>query len=127
MEGGYISHNPAWRTFHYGGKRNKKTVADEETTRRIIAALEQESLKYETYYKLIIATGIRRSECCGIQWGDIDFEDRSIHIARSVVKLTGEEIFTKEPKTEAGDRCVYFSPELKSLLLEYRRECEWET
>lgn len=32
----------------------------------------------------------------------------------------------KETKTAAGDRYVYFSSEMGSLLQEYRRECEWQ-
>ena len=42
------------------------------------------------------------------------------------MKVTGEEIIVKEPKTAAGDRYVYFSPEMGSLLKEYRKECDWE-
>ena len=61
MEGGFLSQNPAWRTYKYAGKKKKKrNIADEETTRKLIAALEEESIKYETYFKLIIATGMRR-------------------------------------------------------------------
>ena len=33
----------------------------------------------------------------------------------------------KDPKTAAGDRYVYFSPEMESLLKEYRHECDWQT
>ena len=127
MEGGYLNHNPAWRTYKYSGKKKEKAVADEETVQKLIAALEEESIKYETYFKLIIATGMRRGECCGLKWSDINYQDRSIHIQRNVVKLTGEEILVKAPKTSAGDRYVYFSAEMESLLQEYRRECEWET
>ena len=127
MEGGFLDHNPAWRTYRYAGKKKEKVIADEATTQRLIAALEEESLKYETYFKLIIATGMRRGECCGLQWGDINWQERSIHIQRNVVKVTGEEIFTKETKTVAGDRYVYFSLEMESLLKEFQRECSWET
>ena len=126
MEGGFLNHNPAWRTYKYSAKRKDKVVADEDTMQKIITALENESLKYETYYKLIIATGMRRGECCGLKWSNIDFERNSIHIQRNVVKLTGEEVFTKPPKTAAGDRYVYFSPEMESLLKEYRKECVWQ-
>ena len=87
MEGGFLSQNPAWRTYKYAGKKKKKrNVADEETTKRLIAALEEESIKYETYFKLIIATGMRRGECCGLKWKDVDFTEKSIHICRNVVK-----------------------------------------
>ena len=47
-------------------------------------------------------------------------------ICRNVVKITGEEIIVKEPKTAAGDRYVYFSLEMASLLKEYRSFCEGE-
>ena len=94
---------------------------------KIISALEDESIKYETYFKLVIATGMRRGECCALQWGDIDWEQRSIHIRRNAVKMTDEEIFTKAPKTVSGDRYVYFSLEMESLLRDYRQECVWET
>ena len=127
VEGGFLTHNPAWRTYRYAGKKNEKKIADEETAQKIIAALENESIKYETYFKLIIATGMRRGECCALQWRDIDWEQRSIHICRNAVKITGDEIFVKEPKTRSGDRYVYFSAEMESLLREYRRECQYVT
>ena len=126
MEGGFLNHNPAWRTYRYAGKKKEKAIADEATTQRLITALEEESLKYETYFKLIIATGMRRGECCGLQWGDINWQERSIHIQRNVVKVTGEDIIVKETKTVAGDRYVYFSLEMESLLKEFQRECAWE-
>ena len=127
VEGGFLRHNPAWRTYRYAGRKAEKRIADEETVGKLISALEEESIKYETYFKLVIATGMRRGECCALQWGDIDWERRSIHIRRSAVKVTDEEIFTKTPKTVSGDRYVYFSPEMASLLQEYRQECTWET
>ena len=128
MEGGFLSHNPAWRTYKYAGKKKKKqNVADEETTQKLIAALEEESIKYETYFKLIIATGMRRGECCGLKWCDVNFNEKSIHICRNVVKVTGEDIIVKEPKTASGDRYVYFSAEMASLLKEYRKFCLQET
>lgn len=53
-------------------------------------ALENESIKYETYFKLIIATGMRRGERCGLKREDIDYQNRTIHIQRNVVKITGK-------------------------------------
>ena len=70
---------------------------------------------------------MRRGECCGLKWCDIDWEQRSIHICRNAVKVTDEEIFVKEPKTRAGDRYVYFSAEMESLLREYQKECRYIT
>ena len=44
-----------------------------------------------------------------------------------MVKVTGEKVIVKEPKTAAGDRYVYFSAEMASLLKEYRKFCAQET
>ena len=92
MEGGFLDHTPAWRTYHYTGKKKEKVIAGEATAQQLIAVLEEGNLKYETYFKLIIATGMRRGECCGLQWGDINWDERSIHIQQNVVKVTGEDI-----------------------------------
>ncbi len=127
MEGGFLDHNPAWRTYRYSGTRKEIRIADAETTQKIIAALEQESLKYETYFKLIIATGMRRGECCGLKWGDIDYAERSIHVCRNVVKVSHEDIVVKPPKTKAGNRYVYFTAEMESLLREHYKNCAYET
>ena len=127
VESGLLDHNPAWRTYKYSNiDKKQQVVADEEIMQKLICALEKESIKYETYFKLIIATGVRRGECCGIKWSDIDYAGRSIHICRNVVKVSGEDICIKEPKTKAGTRYVYFSPEMGTLLKEYRRYCESE-
>ncbi|MBR1659736.1 MAG: site-specific integrase, partial [Oscillospiraceae bacterium] len=127
MASGYIAHNPAWRTYRYVGCKSKMIVADAATTQKVIEALEEETIRYETYFKLIIATGMRRGECCGLKWGDVNYDERSIHIHRNVVKLSQEDIFVKEPKTKAGDRYVYFSAEMESLLREYETFCRNET
>ena len=60
MEGGYLDHNPAWRTYKYAGQKKEKKIADDETVKKLIQALETVSILYETYFKLIIATGMRR-------------------------------------------------------------------
>ena len=127
MEGGYIDHNPAWRTYKYAGQKKEKKIADDETVKKLIQALEAESVLYETYFKLIIATGMRRGECCALKWEDINYAERSIHVCRNAVKTTGDEIIVKAPKTKAGNRYVYFSAEMESLLREYEAFCAAET
>ena len=127
MEGGYIDHNPAWRTYKYAGQKKEKKIADDETVKKLIKALEAGSILYEAYFKLIIATGMRRGECCALKWEDINYAERSIHVCRNAVKTTGDEIIVKAPKTKAGNRYVYFSAEMESLLREYQRECQYIT
>ncbi|MFI3169373.1 MAG: tyrosine-type recombinase/integrase [Faecalibacterium sp.] len=123
MEEDYLAHNPAWRTFRRQVRRPEREVANPETLQQLIGILETQPIKYEVFFKLILASGIRRGECCGLKWSDIHFDERKIHIQRNTVKVNGEAIFTKAPKTTAGDRWVYFSPELGTLLTQYRAFC----
>ena len=126
VEAGYITHNPAWRAYKKKGISKERPVADEETVQRLIAALETQSLKYEVYYKLILATGMRRGEACGLRWSDIDWRQRALHIRRNVVKLSRQPIMVKEPKTRAGVRVVYLSKDMCKLLSAWEKECQWE-
>ena len=83
-------------------------------------------MKYETYFKLVLATGLRRGEACGLKWSDINWRKRTIHVQRGVVKLSHQESITKDPKTSSGDRMVYLSKEMCQLLKAWRKECEWD-
>jgi integrase len=126
VEAGYITHNPAWRAYKKKGVSKERPVADEKTVQRLIAALKNQSLKYEVYYKLILATGMRRGEACGLRWSDIDWRQRALHIRRNVVKLSRQPILVKKPKTRAGVRVVYLSKEMCKLLRAWEKECQWE-
>ena len=101
-------------------------MADEETVKKLIAAFEGQSMKYETYFKLVLATGLRRGEACGLKWSDINWRKRTIHVQRGVVKLSHRESITKDPKTSSGDRMVYLSKEMCQLLKAWRKECKWD-
>ena len=41
MEGGFLDHTPAWRTYHYTGKKKEKVIAGEATAQQLIAVLEE--------------------------------------------------------------------------------------
>ena len=66
---------------------------------RRIEALEGESMEYEVYFKLVLATGMRRGGACGLRWSDIDWRNRSLHIQWNVVKS----IISADPYQRAKD------------------------
>ena len=51
-----------------------------EEIRHIWNCLSQEPLKWRAMIRLLIDTGIRRGECCGLQWKDVDFAKNTITI-----------------------------------------------
>ena len=53
----------------------------------------------------LLYTGCRRGEALALQWGDIDFEKKVIHITKSAF-YNSNRAQIKEPKTEAGKRDI---------------------
>lgn len=48
--------------------------------RHILQCLEQEPLKWQALVRLLMDTGIRRGECCGLKWKDVDFQTNTITV-----------------------------------------------
>ena len=60
-------------------------------------------------------TGLRPSECLGLQWEDIDFENRKITLKHNLNDVAGKhELDT--PKTKGSKRHIYMTDSLYNLL-----------
>lgn len=55
---------------------------EEEILRFLRAARDESSLAFAVY-AFAIKTGARKGEICALRWGDVDFDRRLVHIARS--------------------------------------------
>jgi len=99
---------------------------NETEIRELINLLNDAPIQYKTMIDLLIFTGMRRGELCGLEWKDIDFENHTMHIRRSSQYLgNGGQMLTKEPKTRSGIRKFVLSESMCRLLKEYRKwQCE---
>ena len=71
-----------------------------DEVQRIFNALEHEPLKWRTLMRLLIDTGIRRGECCGLQWKDIDSQARTITIRGNLCYTPQKGIYLDTPKSQ---------------------------
>jgi integrase len=55
---------------------------------------------------LAYRTGMRRGEVYGLQWGDIDFERRTLRIQRGVSAYAPGQRFVRKPKTKSSRRLI---------------------
>lgn len=62
-------------------KREKRALTNEEYSRLINAPQVD---WYINAYKLIVLTGLRAGECCGLQWADVDPQKSVIHLRRAI-------------------------------------------
>lgn len=74
-------------------------------------------LKYTfgTLVYFLIYTGLRKGEALALQWKDIDFENKIIHITKSVYFVSNKP-YIKTPKTKSGIRDVILLDNLAGVL-----------
>lgn len=63
----------------------------------------------------LMATGFRRGEALGVQWGDVDFKRKEIHCRQAVSHRSACRI--QETKTENAIRTVPILPDLEAVLI----------
>lgn len=81
---------------------------------RFFNTLPSCDLDFRCMLHLFITTGIRRGECLGLKWRDLDESRSTIKIERNVVYTPQSGIAVNTPKTAAGIRTV---PVMSSTLL----------
>jgi len=79
----------------------------------------------EALLTLTVATGMRRGEILGLRWDDIDFEERSLYIRRTMYRLSGKGSLENDPKT-AKSKAEIMLPQfaIDALLLHRTRQVE---
>ena len=96
-------------------KGTGKKTRDFPTEEDIKKVNESVSLPFGLMMYAILYTGMRRGEACALRWGDIDWENKRIHIVRS--SYWDHHIrFDKEPKTASGTRDVPLLDSLAKVL-----------
>ena len=93
---------------------------NEEETRKMLTALQDEPITYKTMIMLLIYTGIRRGELFGLEWKDIDFENGYLEIVRTSQYIGNKTLITKEPKTKSSRRMMKLSNDIIKILNSYR-------
>ena len=94
-------------------------TADE--IKEILRCLENEPLKWQAYIHLLIDTGMRRGECCGLMWKHIDFQNSRIEIRQTLNYTKDAGIYLDTPKN-GKTRTVDVGAPVMSLLKLWRRE-----
>lgn len=93
---------------------------DDEQAKHVLELLDKEDIKWKTAMYLLIFSGMRRGELLGLEWSDIDFDNRVIHIKRTSQYVQHMGIITKSPKNETSIRTIKLSEMMFDLLREYK-------
>ncbi len=77
--------------------------------------------QWRVYFNIAIYGGLRRGEIVSLTWEDINFEEHSISISKSIARPKSGE-YVKGTKTKAGTREIVLPSETFALLTVWRQQ-----
>lgn len=117
-----IFSNPCERVEPPKAKRKEARYLDEDQTVDLLSYLDGEPLQYRTMITLLLYSGLRRGELCGLEWSDVDFKQNIIDINKASLYLKGKGTFDDETKTHSSQRVIKLPPAVIDLLREHHLE-----
>lgn len=122
---GFLLDNPCRRVQAPKITRKKGVALSSEETIYLFECLADAPEKYRTAITILIYTGLRKGELCGLKWNDVDLERGVLTINRGLEYLPSVGLYEEEPKTENGTRSIKLpSPALEVLKGHKKRQTE---
>ena len=100
-------------------KTKSKEVFNIDEVRSLLSAVKGDRIEVAIHIALTLGT--RRGEILGLQWGDIDFDDQTLKVRRTLKRRNGHGIVLDPPKTAAGARKLPLTDDLTDALRSHRR------
>ena len=98
-----------------------------DEVRQLLSVInDYEDKRAVTAVYILIFTGVRVSELCGLKWQDVDFTNKVIHIRRECIYIPGEGVRVDTPKSKTSVRDIYIPEILCQRLREYKQEQDRE-
>ncbi|MCC8122829.1 MAG: site-specific integrase [Oscillospiraceae bacterium] len=119
-----ITKNPIKRVERPKVTKKPVDALDEEEAAAFLKAVEGCNLDFRCLLQTFITTGLRRSECLGLQWRDIDLDNLIIHVERSATYTKESGIVVAAPKTATSVRTVPIMASMATLLKQLRQQAE---
>ncbi len=123
---GVVSDNPCAKVTLPKNEQTEKKIYTPEQVQKFLTLLNDEPLKYRTFFNLMIYSGFRRGEMLGLEWKDVDFENNIISIRRTSNYTAQKGVYTDTTKTKRSKRVLKISPYIMNILKELKDEQDEE-
>ena len=114
-----ISQNPMKRVTAPRVQKKQVDALTQEEAYRFFIALQDGPFDLQCTLQLLITTGLRRGECVGLQWQDIDFDRGTLSVKRSVIYNGEVGIIVSAPKTPKSVRIIPLMPKTIEMLMRF--------
>ena len=138
---GYIIKNPCINaTLPKNKKEIENIIAERKTKFQYFNEKEIKQLlnlfkntRYENIIKFALGTGMRKGEILGLQWRDVDFNNRNIHVVHNlsyVANIANNGMRTyrtilQTPKSENSIRIIPMSKQIYNLLNSLNKDSDY--
>ena len=117
---GYMQSNPVTAGMRPKAERLEAACLDGHAMAALLVATVGRWDVGAVAARLALGTGLRRSELCGLAWGDIDGESHTLHVVKVVVMKRGGGVVRKDPKSKAGVRAIRLDEATWQWLMQWR-------
>lgn len=117
----YINESPCTKvylSFCSNKNTNSRKYLKEEELHEFMQLFNSNS-NFHTIIKFLLYTGMRSGECLGLMWEDIDFENKTITIQRTLSEIGGT-FYLTPPKTKHSTRQIAMSDTIINLLKDHK-------
>jgi len=117
----FIRKNPMEKVRSPRVERKPVDALTQEQAAEFLSIVSTYPLPQRSLLLILLTTGIRRGECAGLQWKDIDFRSQTLTIKRSVSYTARSGIQVSTPKTVHSIRTIPVVPSVLYTLQEYKK------
>lgn len=119
---GYIVINPNTRIEPPKIIHSEVECYSIEECKQLLEALEKENIKYKALITLALDSGARRSEIIALKWSDIDFDNKTMDINKSLGHTKELGTFEKPTKNKTSNRRIVLMDNTINVLKEYKKD-----
>ena len=100
--------------------KEARYLDDEEAKRFLAIITDNPDIRIKTAFTVLLWTGMRKGELCGLEWNDIDFYNNTINICRASQYVKKQGVIEVSTKNRSSERRITVSPFIIGLLKDYR-------
>lgn len=121
---GVIDKNPMEQVEPPRQSHKPVDALTQEQTLAVLQKLSTYPLDFRCLFYLLLTTGLRRGECLGLKWRDIDDTQNVLRVSRAVAYSPKTGLIVGTPKTGNGFRTIPLMPKVKSLLQALKQQTQ---
>ena len=123
----YVSANPLKRIIIPKKTSRKRrdtehNVYTRDELNQFLKVAKEYGLVQYTYFKLLSSTGLRKSEALALTWQDIDLNNNTLSVNKTLAYGLGGKTIIQSPKSPKSKRILPISDSLKEVLIDYKQK-----